>query len=348
MEKLRATKNSDMVKYITGQKIPGSWSCLQVERRDLKEAHPQVTLMKLYKSWDLAEDQIDAKFKALSTPFSLVQGPPGIGKSKTMAAHLWTLGILGRKPIACAASNTAVDQLVLKLAENNPFEFYQSTKDDAILRLHHSQSEYDVLLGLEMSDSDMLELMQLVAENDMQVESQGPSLQEDMVIDQVWRMKSHAAKIGDLKLPLCSLAAKCIRISARDQRVSEKDEKIADSSQFFMETHVKPKDKVRLSRTYKKLFAKEFRLLKPRALAATPIIVTTCNGAVNADIISTAFITEAVPDETGQANEITAIIPIGSLDPCRITIYEDYKHLALTGVSKKGNEFANQADYSPS
>jgi len=65
---------------------------------------------------DLNEAQIDAVKHALSgAPLTLIHGPPGTGKTKTISAIIYNLVQNEKKVLVCAGTNTAVDHIVKNL-----------------------------------------------------------------------------------------------------------------------------------------------------------------------------------------------------------------------------------------
>ena len=66
----------------------------------------------------LDSSQKKAFFSALDNDFSLIWGPPGTGKSFTLASIIYTLYQLGEdRTVVCCLSNVAVDQLLCKLLD---------------------------------------------------------------------------------------------------------------------------------------------------------------------------------------------------------------------------------------
>ena len=60
--------------------------------------------------------QNEAVARALWSDFMLIQGPPGTGKTLTTASLIYHLcTFLRGKILACAPSNTAVDNLALEI-----------------------------------------------------------------------------------------------------------------------------------------------------------------------------------------------------------------------------------------
>ncbi|OHT04411.1 regulator of nonsense transcripts 1 [Tritrichomonas foetus] len=65
----------------------------------------------------LNESQVEAVKNALSHKFSTIQGPPGTGKTTVLVEIAYSLCRARIKPLICAATNVAVDQATLKLAD---------------------------------------------------------------------------------------------------------------------------------------------------------------------------------------------------------------------------------------
>lgn len=67
---------------------------------------------------NLDESQRQAVHLALSQPrLAIIHGPPGTGKSTTIIEVIRQLVSKGLKVLACAPSNVAVDNLVLRLSK---------------------------------------------------------------------------------------------------------------------------------------------------------------------------------------------------------------------------------------
>ncbi|MDX1371806.1 MAG: AAA domain-containing protein, partial [Nitrososphaeraceae archaeon] len=67
----------------------------------------------------LNKSQEEALIKAMNSEhLFLIQGPPGTGKTTTLSAIISALANTGKKILACAPSNTAVDNLLEKLNRN--------------------------------------------------------------------------------------------------------------------------------------------------------------------------------------------------------------------------------------
>ena len=66
----------------------------------------------------LDRSQKKAFLSAIDTDFSLIWGPPGTGKSFTLASIIYTLFQLGEdRTVVCCLSNVAIDQLLCKLLD---------------------------------------------------------------------------------------------------------------------------------------------------------------------------------------------------------------------------------------
>ena len=74
------------------------------------------------RSFDSGLDQWQrrAAAAALAEPLSLLQGPPGSGKSRVVVEAVRRAAAQGQRVLVCAPSNNAVDQLALRLQRADP------------------------------------------------------------------------------------------------------------------------------------------------------------------------------------------------------------------------------------
>ncbi|MBN2747342.1 MAG: AAA family ATPase [Bacteroidales bacterium] len=98
--------------------------------------------------WDQGLDatQKDALVNALNNDISYIWGPPGTGKSHTLARLLLNLYNSGEKTVVCATANIAVDGLLEKTIDLLRNEYFPKSnidvlKERKIIRLGYSQSD---------------------------------------------------------------------------------------------------------------------------------------------------------------------------------------------------------------
>lgn len=114
--------NSIQINYIPDDR---TLSCMRLGAK-LSEEHPQLNLFKasffktktspVFSSEMLNESQQKVVGAILSDDeTTLIQGPPGTGKSHTLAIAIQEIVKRGKRVILSAPSNTAIDQLCLKL-----------------------------------------------------------------------------------------------------------------------------------------------------------------------------------------------------------------------------------------
>lgn len=86
------------------------------ETDDIKEVPHKPVPFRYYERLD--RSQKEAFLAAIDNDFSLIWGPPGTGKSFTLASIIYTLYQLGEdRTVVCCLSNVAVDQLLCKLLD---------------------------------------------------------------------------------------------------------------------------------------------------------------------------------------------------------------------------------------
>lgn len=107
---------------------------------------------------ELNPPQGDAvRFALAAKDFAIIHGPPGTGKTTTLAEFIYQVVRLGQRVLACAASNTAVDNLLEKLIRSTPgvvrvghparvFESLREHTLDERVRFHPSSRIADDLM----------------------------------------------------------------------------------------------------------------------------------------------------------------------------------------------------------
>jgi ATP-dependent RNA/DNA helicase IGHMBP2 len=101
---------------------------------------------------DLNTPQIEAvQFAMSAVDVAVVHGPPGTGKTTTLAEIIFQAVAQGERVLACAPSNTAVDNLLEKLVAADPID------SGSVLRVGHPARVFEALRGHtldEVIDSD--------------------------------------------------------------------------------------------------------------------------------------------------------------------------------------------------
>lgn len=99
------------------------------------------------------ESQVEAIQYALDAPnISLIHGPPGTGKTTTVVELIYQATLQGKKVLACAASNIAVDNLVERLVKykipivriGHPARMLETTLLYCLDDIYLSSNEYEV------------------------------------------------------------------------------------------------------------------------------------------------------------------------------------------------------------
>ncbi len=91
---------------------------------------------------NLNEPQIEAVQFVMSAPdIAVVHGPPGTGKTTTLAEIIFQAVAQGDRVLACAPSNTAVDNLLEKLVAADPID------SGAVIRIGHPARVFEALRG---------------------------------------------------------------------------------------------------------------------------------------------------------------------------------------------------------
>lgn len=90
----------------------------------------------------LNEPQIQAVQFAMAAPdVAVIHGPPGTGKTTTLAEIIFQAVAQGDRVLACAPSNTAVDNLLEKLVAADPID------SGSVLRVGHPARVFEALRG---------------------------------------------------------------------------------------------------------------------------------------------------------------------------------------------------------
>jgi len=119
-----------------------------------------------FASTKLNEDQQKAAGAILSEHSALcIQGPPGTGKTTVLAAAISELVKQGKQVIVCAPSNTAVDNLCLRLIENSN-ELLRLGNDE---KIHSSVLPFTIEGHLERKQGKLISHLEKSIQNQLQI-----------------------------------------------------------------------------------------------------------------------------------------------------------------------------------
>lgn len=107
---------TDLKEKGVNEKLPFAKFFFENETEIICEVPHQPVPLKFYERLDRSQKK--AFLAAIDNDFSLIWGPPGTGKSFTLASIIYTLYQFGEdRTVVCCLSNVAVDQLLCKLLD---------------------------------------------------------------------------------------------------------------------------------------------------------------------------------------------------------------------------------------
>ncbi len=139
---------------------------------------------------NLDVSQQEAVRKSITQPVTYIWGPPGTGKSYTLASLLLALFMKGERTLVCSIANVAVNGLAMKLVAAIKKQDAEILKRGEILRIGY------------VGDKDLLEVEELFPEDDVTLEfrSRIQVLEEEIpAIDADKNRTTYARKLSELE-----------------------------------------------------------------------------------------------------------------------------------------------------
>lgn len=285
--------------------------------------------------WKLNDSQIRAIMNAFKYRLSLIQGPPGTGKTWTIACLAWLSVLNGKRALACATSNDAVDEITRKLEASVPDSFYPLLKSYPIVRAHIESLEFK-----NVRDHWQERAQELLGAKDELAHIEEASGRKDR--------KRH------YKLQQFSIAAAIMDLALKDRhRYTSGPDNIdpADVCWDFrriMDAYATSQtDGSIVSQEDNTLFVQQYTIMARRVLDNANLVLSTCNNA-GSDYLLEGYVPDIIlVDEAAQCPEIDMVIPLCRYPSAtRWVLCGDHKQLAPICPSVNFNEAAKQVVYS--
>jgi len=231
---------------------------------------------KLAARWKLNWGQYDAIKTALDNTLSLIQDPPGTGKTWVIAALIWLCVIAGKKVLACAVSNKAVDDMRKLMAAMPPW-FYPHLKRFPVVRLHlpRSERQHVTELGLRAQATNIDRIGE-------ELDAAQSSHLENLA--KVYRAQCFREEHWDM--PEYSLAQAIVMLARIDKWKYENrvhpDAVCKDFRRILALYHTGET----VNKPDQALFRVQYKIMVHRVFDHCPIVAATCNNSGNADLMS--------------------------------------------------------------
>ena len=293
--------------------------------------------------WNLNNSQVRAIQNAYKYRLSLIQGPPGTGKTWTIGCLAWSSVINGRRVMACASSNAAVDEITRKLELTMPSDMYPVLKNYPIVRAHTS--------SLEMTD-----VRQRWKEEARELVGAADEL-NIMAASSIAAKKTGGKKPkGHYQLREYSLSQAIMDLAKNDcAKFHSTDDDLVDEDDVcfhfrrIMDAFVQHTigDGPKISKADSIVFTEQYNIMVQRVLDQTSLVLSTCNNAGSEHLVKGYSPDIILVDEAAQCPEIDLIIPLCRYPKAtRWVLCGDHKQIAPICPSRPFNEAANQVVYS--
>ena len=282
--------------------------------------------------WHLNDKQQTAVMESFRYKMLLIQGPPGTGKTDTLSAIIWCYVLGGKRVLACAMTDSAVDRLCQSIAKACPSDFHSKTREYRIIRVHSQFVEWKVLLDQFDFHADQL----LQAEQELNQLDKAETIRE---------YEAKGSRRQHYHLRDYSMNQAIVKLAIADGD-SIDDLTYSKHLQGFLKVlRLKQENQV-VTAEQQKTFRLQYRMMVHRVLDESCIVCATCNNAGSEDLIEGYDADVVVIDEAAQAPEIEALIPLALYNPRRRILAGDQLRLGPQLYSHLANEFGEQRRYS--
>ena len=276
--------------------------------------------------------------------FTLVSGPPGTGKTKTISCAVIAHAGCGNKTLLCAPSNYASDNLVNAILRADLSECRKrfGLHDHEIVRVYPDGVEHSTLwAGKHSSD--------LVGGEGRQVddggEREGEEEEEEEELDELALTSAIEMLNSQLERQPHSLSS---RIQAHADRIAqsltEDDLRRREAKKWIRILLSIRKGERFISPAQARAFTKQTTRYQQEVLRQAKVVVTTLTNSGTKSLKRNFDYRVVVIDEAGQASEPESLAPVVRNFERRISqiLVGDVMQLKPTVISAGHNEFAGQ------